>query len=239
MSTERPNEIVPDATFEFEALRHANNYRATLIREFGPFLKGGVIEIGAGIGQVTEMIAKHAGVEKVIGVEPDDRFCAEFRKRLPDQPLIHGTIEAVDRQSPWNAIVSVNVLEHIRDDERELKLYADILRAQHGHLCLFVPARQEIYAPLDQDFGHFRRYARPELRAKLEQAGFEIVRLDYFNWVGYFAWWFNFCLLKKRNFDVGAVKFFDGVILPVNHWLESRVCRPPFGQSLIAIARAR
>ena len=99
-----------------------------------------------------------------------------------------------------------------------------------------VPARPEIYAPIDRDFGHFRRYTRPELRRKLVAAGFEVRRLNYFNFVGYFAWWLNFCLLKKRQFEQAKVRFFDRMIFPAVHTLESSIIRPPVGQSLIAVA---
>jgi hypothetical protein len=104
---------------------------------------------------------------------------------------------------------------------------------------LFVPARHEIYAPLDRDFGHFRRYTRRSLQGKLESTGFQILTLRYFNFIGYFAWWLNFCLLKKRRFNRGAVVFFDKICFPPMYALESRVLRPPIGQSLLAVARAR
>jgi len=106
-------------------------------------------------------------------------------------------------------------------------------------LCLFVPARPEIYAPIDGDFGHFRRYAKPELREKLISAGFEILNLRYYNFVGYFAWWLGFCLLKKRGLGPTSVRFFDRFIFPAVYGLETKICAPPFGQSLLAMARAQ
>jgi hypothetical protein len=101
-----------------------------------------------------------------------------------------------------------------------------------------VPARQELYAPIDHDFGHHRRYDRPGLTGKLQQAGFEIVRLNYYNWLGYFIWWLNFKLLKHRRFDRSKIIVFDRFLFPVVHLLESKLVRPPFGQSLLAVARA-
>jgi len=234
--SERPRE--PSSNFEFSALSEARNYRAALIKEFAPVLTGNVLEVGAGIGQMTEVVRRQPGVKKVMGVEPDGAFLDSFRQRLPDVALIQGTADAVRPESQWNAIICVNVLEHIEGDERELNTYRTLLTYAQGHLCLFVPARPEIYAPIDKDFGHYRRYTRPELQQKLFAAGFRIVRLNYFNLVGYFAWWLNFCVLKKRTFDVPAVRFFDRLIFPVVFAWESRVLRPPFGQSLIAIAQA-
>lgn len=237
--SERPNEKASTSDFEFAALREARNYRHALVREFAPHLSGRVLEVGAGIGQLTGLLQALPGVKELLAVEPDAKFCAEFRKLRPDQPLLEGTVEALSDPGPWHGIISINVLEHILEDGRELANYCRLLRAGRGRLCLFVPARPEIYAPLDADFGHHRRYTRPELGRKLAQAGFEIVRLNYFNWVGYFAWWLNFRVRGRRSFDAGAVRFYDRMIFPWVHWSESRLCRPPFGQSLIAVARAK
>jgi SAM-dependent methyltransferase len=237
--SERPNEKARTANFEFDALRAAENYRRALVHEFTPHLRGRVLEIGAGIGQITQLLRKIPTVGQLLSVEPDAGFCREFRQAQPNQPLVEGTIESLTDSNPWNGIVSINVLEHIKEDERELGTYSRLLRRENGRLCLFVPARQEIYAPIDADFGHHRRYSRTELKQKLENAGFEIVRLNYFNCIGYFAWWLNFCVFKRREFDVGSVRFFDRVIFPCVHWCESRICTPPFGQSLIAVAQAK
>jgi SAM-dependent methyltransferase len=224
--------------FEFEALAQARNYRQALFAEFGPFLQGDVLEVGAGIGQMTEHLVSLPKVQRILSVEPDSRFCARHRAQFPQHQLIEGTVADLPAPSHWNAILNINVLEHIEDDRGELKRYAALLRERHGALCLFVPARPEIYAPIDKDFGHFRRYTRVELRQKLKEAGLAIERLHYFNFVGYFAWWLNFRVLKKRSFEKEKVWFYDRAIFPAVHAMESRLIRPPFGQNLLAVARA-
>ena len=236
---ERPNEKALEANFEFDALAAANNYRRALIKEFGPTLRGRVIEVGSGIGQITDLIRQVPAVKELLCIEPDKGFCQQFRKNHPDLQLIEGTAEDVQDKENWDGIISINVLEHIRDDEQELKMYCNMLKKRGGALHLFVPARQEIYAKIDADFGHHRRYSRPELQRKLEKAGFTIERLNYFNSVGYFAWWFTFRLMKKRKFDIGSVKLYDRVIFPIVYGLESKIIPPPFGQSLIAVVRAK
>jgi SAM-dependent methyltransferase len=235
---ERPNESASTADFEFEALREANNYRSALLKMFGKHLHGRVIEIGAGIGQLTAQMRELPQIQYQLSIEPDTAFCAEFRKSLPDQPLLQGTISSLTDPGPWNGILSVNVLEHVRDDEGELAMYHDVLRKDRGSLCLFVPARQEIFGPIETDFGHHRRYSRRDLQMKLERAGFKVVRLHYFNLIGYFAWWFTFRALRRRKFNVRMVRLFDRAIFPVTFGFEHRVCWPPFGQSLVAVGEA-
>jgi len=211
---ELPNARAATDDFEFAALREARNYRRALMDEFRAGLHGDVLEVGAGIGQMTEELSRLPGVRRVLAVEPDAGFCAEYRRRLPGRELIQGTVSDVAPGEAFDAILSVNVLEHIEADAEELARYVQRLRERNGCLCLFVPARPEIYAPIDRDFGHFRRYTRPELRAELQAAGFRVERLVYFNSLGYFAWWLNFCLLKRRGFDAGKVRLYDRLFFP-------------------------
>jgi len=233
---QRPDARAPN--FEFKALREANNYRRALRKMFAPHLRGRVIEVGAGCGQFTAQLRELTTINHLLAVEPDPRFCAEFRRALPAQPLVEGLITSVSYPGPWNAIVSVNVLEHIHDDSEELKIYSRLLQKEHGRLCLFVPARPELFAPIDSDFGHYRRYSRADLRRKLENTGFKILELHYFNFIGYFAWWFNFKLMGRRKFNPAMVRLFDRAIFPLGFGLESHFARPPIGQSLVAIAEA-
>lgn len=237
--SELPNAAAQTEDFEFAALNEARNYREALLREFSSQLRGNVLEVGAGVGQITGMLLQNPAVKKLVSIEPDSTFCARLRAALPAHNLVEGTIDDLKGDEPWNAILSVNVLEHIQEDERELAVYRRKLARELGTLCLFVPARPEIYAPIDRDFGHFRRYTKPELRRKLERAGFEILQLRYYNFVGYFAWWLGFCVLKKRGFDLPSVRFFDRVIFPPVHRFETKICAPPIGQSLLVMARAK
>jgi hypothetical protein len=234
-----PNSAATNADFEFAALQEAANYRSALIKSFRPWLRGQLLEVGAGIGQMSQTMRALPEVTRHVAVEPDSRFLPTLHHAVPAADIVEGIAQDVPPGQPWNALVSINVLEHIEHDDAELALYAKLLAPQRGHLCLFVPARQEIYAPLDKDFGHYRRYAAPALRALLERAGFEIVTLRYYNLLGYFAWWWSFCVRKNRGFSIRSVRFYDRFLFPPVFWAEHTLCRPPIGQSLLVVARAR
>ena len=234
-----PNELAGSEDFEFQALDRAVNYRAALLREFAPWLKGDVLEIGAGVGQFTGALKALPEVRRVVCLEPELKFVEPLRKKYPGTTVIEGTIEDLEEQIEWDGMVSINVLEHIRDDAGELARYAVRLSKRRGRLCLFVPARPELHAPIDRNFGHYRRYERGEFARKLERAGFEVERLHYYNVLGYFGWWLNFVVLKREHFDIGSVTMFDRFLFPVGNAIERHVLRPPFGQSLLAVARAK
>lgn len=224
--------------FEFDHLQYANNYRAAILKEFSPYLKGDIIEVGSGIGQFTQMLKTLPQIKRILAIEPLAYYAERFKKCLPDVEIIQGTIRAVNQNSQWNGIVSVNVLEHIEKDEDELVYYHSLLKSRRGNLCLFVPARKELYSLLDKDFGHYRRYTRKELIQKLNSAGFDILKIHYFNFIGYFAWLLIYRICKRRQFNPAFVRTFDRLILPVAHFAEYRLIRPPLGQSLIVISRA-
>jgi SAM-dependent methyltransferase len=234
-----PNQTASTLDFEFAALGEARNYRRALFEQFARTLTGVVVEVGAGIGQFSSQLLDLPGVTRLVAIEPNRDFCRRFRCSYPKIDLVEGTIKDLPEAfGLCHSILSINVLEHIRDDELELSDYHRLLLPAQGHLNLFVPARQEIYAPIDADFGHYRRYRRADLSVKLQRAGFKVDRLHYFNSVGYLAWWFNFCLLKRHQFKSRSVRVFDRWIFPAVYRLESRLMFPPLGQSLLAVARA-
>ena len=209
-----------------------------MLQIFAKHLQGRVLEIGAGIGQLTGLLLQSPRIAELVSVEPDLKFYDRLRSTFPDHAVVHGTIHDLMPSENWDSILSVNVLEHIEDDERELAGYHALLRPRNGVFCLFVPARPEIYSPLDRDFGHFRRYTRPYLKQKLQQAHFRILELYYFNFVGYLTWWLTFCALKQRSFNPAAVWCFDRLLFPALFALEANLFHPPVGQSLVAVARA-
>lgn len=235
--TQAPTSLLSE-DFEFAALTVAENYRHAIVSIFEAQLRGKVLELGAGIGQMSELFVKLPSVASFMGVEPCASYCRAFEQRLPGVPVHEGILSSLDPAPACDAIISVNVFEHIEDDEGEFAVCKKVLEPQHGALCLLVPARPEIYAPIDADFGHFRRYTPDELRRKLERAGFKIETLHYFNLIGYFAWLLNFKLLKSRAFSVKKLYLFDRWIFPAAYFLEKRLGISWWGQSLIAIARS-
>ena len=103
MTAEQPNAAASTDDFEFAALREAHNYRRALVGQFASHLRGGVIEIGAGIGQITGILRGLPTIERLVSVEPDARFCRLFRAAFPGRTLIEGTIQQVPPSGPWHA----------------------------------------------------------------------------------------------------------------------------------------
>lgn len=231
-------EMLPAETMEFEALNDARNYRRAIVAEFQPYLAGEVAEIGAGVGQVTQdLLAMTPRLRHLTVVEPDPVHFDCLRRSVVGPELIRGTVSDI-RLRHFDSIVSINVLEHIADDQAEMADYGRMLLSRGGHLCIFVPAGPELYADMDRRFGHYRRYTKADLSSKLQRSGFKLLHVRHFNLPGYFLWWLEFCVIKQRHFSIRKVHLFDRIIFPVINYCETRLCAPPCGQSIIAVAKA-
>jgi len=115
-------------------------------------------------------------------------------------------------------------------------LSCSALPARGGHLLLFVPALQFLFSELDRQFGHFRRYRRSELRAKVGDAGFEIGLACYFDILGVAPWWLLNTVGGKTDFNPKMVRLYDAVGVPLTR-LAERLLSPPFGKNVLLVAR--
>lgn len=135
----------------------------------------------------------------------------------------------------FDAAVMVNVLEHIEHDRFALAELARIVRPG-GHVLIFVPALSLLMSQLDRDLGHFRRYHRKELRAKMRAAGLRVLTCRYFDLPGAVPWLVINRLLGATSFNPRLVWLYERAIVPVARGVEA-VIPPPFGKNLVAIGR--
>ena len=137
-------------------------------------------------------------------------------------------------QNTFDAVIYVNVLEHIEDDRKELSLMHQSL-TNEGYALIFVPALSSLYSELDRKLGHFRRYHKKHLAQLIQDAGFKIVKATYFDLVGIVPWYIFFVLMKKTM--TGAnVHLYDNTIVPIMRKIEALIS-PPVGKNLLFIAK--
>lgn len=225
---------------DLEVLADMPNYYAWIMETFAPFVSGHVIEYGAGAGTVSVHLAALA--RRLTLVEPSSnlvqslhsRFAAASNIEIVENMLETHALDAAD--DSVDAVVLVNVLEHIEDDQFALKQLFRILKPG-GYLLIFVPALQALMSTLDVMHGHFRRYQKPDLSAKIRLTGAELISCRYFDLIGVLPWlvlnkWFG-----STSFNPTLVRINDQFVVPVSRAIE-RV-PPPFGKNLIAVASKR
>lgn len=80
----------------------------------------------------------------------------------------------------FDLVCALDVLEHLPDDAGALSAWRDVLHP-NGRLLLSVPALQLLWGRQDVLSDHQRRYRKGQLARLLRSAGFETLRLTYFN----------------------------------------------------------
>jgi 2-polyprenyl-3-methyl-5-hydroxy-6-metoxy-1,4-benzoquinol methylase len=210
-------------------------YNQWIVDLLAPHLGQNVLEIGAGQGSITRMLA--AAGRRVTALEPSRAQYEILERNLADLDSVltlNGGFESVERMHEFDSVVLVNVLEHIRDDAKFLRDINDGCRP--GTMVLiWVPAFQSLYSEFDRSIGHFRRYSRSRLTAVAQSAGLEILSVEYANSLGTFAWLAGVKILKFTPSNSFATKIYDSRVVPTLRRMESGR-RVPFGQSLLLVA---
>lgn len=223
-----------------ETLRRMMNvehYNFWLYRLIEPYLGSRLLEVGAGIGNMTGFFLSR---ERLLAMDVLPEAVTLLREQWGNRPnftAIHGDVRdsrlmAKLAEEGLDTAVCINILEHIDDDLLALRnIYATL---KEGRLVVLVPAGRYLYSSLDRALGHWRRYDLAELRAKVEGCGFKIERLQYVNALGIIGWYLSGKIMRRQLLPVGMLGVFN-LIAPALQWLEVRV-KPPFGLSLFLVA---
>jgi SAM-dependent methyltransferase len=192
-----------------------------------------VMEVGAGIGNITELLSDR---ELVVATEIEQEFLGRLRARFAGQPsvVVQGLdLEDVDVESlrahQLDTVVCVNVLEHVRNDRGALERLRDAMQPG-GRLLLYLPALPWLYGSLDKGLQHHRRYARRPLEQLLQETGWRILHLSWMNVLGIPGWFLNSRILGRKILPIRQVALYDK-LTPLLR-LEERL-RPTFGMSLV------
>ncbi len=226
---------------ELAAMAAAGNYYRWIFNQFRPFIGRRILEVGAGLGTFSSHLLD-CQPDQLWLIEPAPNLVTHLQARFVSYTtvrVLQGDLldaQEVLASNVVDTIISVNVLEHIEDDQSALQIMKELL-SNKGHLLLFVPALPCLYNSLDAAFGHHRRYRKQDLMHKLTAAGLLPIHSRYVNMIGMLGWWYSGAVRKQRNLSVSAVGFYDRYVIPATMALESRLS-PPYGQSLLAIARA-
>ncbi|MEE6258627.1 class I SAM-dependent methyltransferase [Plantactinospora sonchi] len=218
-----------------EGLATAVNHRRWFVELALPYLGDNPIEIGSGLGDYAIEWAPF--LQRFTATEADPDRLIALKERLSGDPNIEvrQMLLPTNEQGDYSAAVSYNVLEHIEDHVGALQSMRGLVRPG-GAIVLIVPAFEFAMGPADIATGHVRRYTKKTMRAALEEAGLQVETLHYANALGLIGYYMATNVFRLMPKEGPMVKVYDTLVLPVTKAAE-RVVRPPFGQSVFAVAR--
>jgi len=227
-------DIEEETLLIIETVRRYNNWIYERIR---PFLGERILEVKAGIGNITRRLLDR---ELVIAADASDEHLNTLRKRLVESDRLKIVVFDLNksdagrfRGEKLNTVLCVNALEHIENDARALSCCYEILEPG-GLLIVLAPSCKILYSTMDAGLDHCRRYSRSELVRKIEDAGFSIEFVRFFNFLGAVGWFVNGKILRRKMLPKNQMKLFD-LLVPLLK-LEDHM-RIPCGLSLLAVAK--
>jgi len=209
-------------------------YSTSIVSKFHKALKVNtstkLLEFGAGTGFLAQIMYEKFGVRAI---------CVELDPNLQKVITEKGFTCFRDLHSSKNtydAIYTSNVLEHIENDVETLADLYKVLN-KRGLLGIYVPAHPMLFSQMDIKVGHVRRYRKNELVEKVQSVGFNVVKVQYDDFIGFFA----SLLVKVVGYGSGglgssqSLKLYDNFIYPLSRILDKVGCSSILGKNIFLV----
>lgn len=215
---------------------------STLLKRYLADKNCQILDVGCGAGTSFPVLSDFGQIFGVDKSEEAIKFCRNagyFVLKKGEANSLPFTDEKFD------LVASLDLLEHIKDDRGALSELFRVCR-KGGWLVVTVPAFPFLWGENDLATHHLRRYRKDELMKKIEEAGFKIKKLSYFNFYLFpiFLIWHIFGKMKVNNQPKSSLNFdFPLVLNKIFLFLFSSEAKVllisdfPFGLSLICLAQ--
>ena len=229
--------FVPDEHLSqtLSRLDHAPRFNAWMADTLRPFLGQQVLEVGAGVGNLTKRLIPRS---RYVATDINPHCLRRLKDLARNLPYVEAvycditdSITFPREAGGFDTVLCVSLLERLDDDVAALRNLRDVL-APDGRIVLVVPHGPWNLGTLDQALGHHRRYTRQSLEALAREAGLEVRQIHPFNRVGTAPWWINGRLLRRRAFDPAPVLALNA-LTPVLRRVDGLLPLP--GLSLVAV----
>lgn len=200
-----------------------------------------ILDIGCGTGITQEAFKSYGWVVGVDNSEHALRFCklrGQFR-------LIQVDVEEhlPFKQDTFDTIFAFDVLEHLNNDANVINELYRICK-KGSYVVITVPAYQFMWSKHDESLHHKRRYSKEALKKAVQDAGFTLKKLSYFNTILFpliLAFRISHIFRKEveSDFYMPIPSFINWILLSLFS-IEKYFLRKinlPFGLSLLCIAK--
>lgn len=236
-NTEYANKIALE-----EGENNMPTYNKSIVKNFAKFFEiypeqnlnnPSILEFGAGMGSLLDIFRETYSISPEC-IEIDSTFLGILQAK---KFTVHKDTSSVKRK--FDFIYTSNVLEHIEDDFGALVNLRQIL-LPGGKIAIYVPALPILFSNLDYQAGHFRRYRKQELIAKVQSAGFNVEQCFYNDSLGVPASIALKAFGYRSKFQLGSgrsLEIYDRFIYPMSQVLDTIGLRKILGKNLFLLAK--
>jgi hypothetical protein len=224
---------------ELELFQYAVNWKSYYKSKIESYIKGSVLEVGAGFGSTTKVLcSKNCKIWTAL--EPDIDMYKKLQKlksenTLPCNLEIYNTdLLNLNNDILYDTIIYIDVLEHIENDQDELNCAFSKL-SNSGHLIILSPAHNFVFSKFDKRIGHFRRYNKKSLKSIIPEE-LKVKKLFYLDSIGLLSSLANKYFLKQESPTIKQIYFWDRILLKVSKFFDIFLSNF-FGKSIILICQ--
>lgn len=138
-----------------------------------------LLEVGCGTGVVLQAIRRRVPGMYLCGSEIFANGLPFASQRLPKTELIQMDARKMPFESEFDAVGMFDVLEHVEEDGVVLRETWRSVKPG-GTVLITVPQHPALWSTVDEHSYHKRRYVAADLKAKLIDAGFEVLHMTSF-----------------------------------------------------------
>jgi SAM-dependent methyltransferase len=216
--------------FELDTFDAAKKFRNYQIYYLKSYIKDPFLEVGAGKGGLTNLYEKFT--KDITLLEPDNKLFQILKKKFKKKKIKikNQTIDKI--KFKYQTIIYFDVLEHIKDDLKEVKVASKKLK-KSGNLIFNVPAHQLFYNEFDKAVGHFKRYNKKDFQDIEKKTDLKIEKLIYYDSIGLLFLILNKIFrLKKTNLKNKI--YFWNILIPLSKIID-KLTFNKFGKSLLCV----
>jgi len=233
-------DVDPEGFEILDVISSATRFNRWLYEAVSPFCNGEILEIGSGVGNISEFFISdrknihlsdiRANYRNILG----QKFETHASKIL-DLDIVHPNFNVIYSSllSSFDSVFALNVVEHIKDDNLAIKNMHRLLKPG-GQMTILVPAYQALYNDIDLSLEHFRRYNKRSLRALMSKHA-PVKKTFYFNATGILAWWISGRILRHKTIPAGEMKLYN-TFVPVFKIIDKLVMKR-IGLSVVCVIK--
>ena len=219
---------------ELENFKLATFWRKYTLSFFKQHLKNKkVAEVGSGVGSFSEIAVEYCSELNLI--EPDKEFAEylkhKFKNNSKINKIVNGTSKDLENQK-FDAILHLQVLEHIVNDQKEIDDNLNLLNNK-GKLLIIVPAFMSLYSNFDKAIGHVKRYEKKDFN-NFELKKSKIIKMIYIDSCGYLLYKLFKLIINRDQPSKWSIIVWDKIFIPLSKIFDF-IFRYKFGKNLIII----
>ncbi len=134
-----------------------------------------ILDIGCGTGAMSARLARWG---RVVSADFSPLALQFSRRRGLNHLVGADALRLPFASDRFDALVSMDVLEHLSDDRKALCEFHRVLKPG-GRVFATVPAYPHLWSEHDLALMHYRRYVRREMAERFSAAGFRLEKLSH------------------------------------------------------------